>query len=337
MLNPKIKKILLALVPILLVGLGIVGTITITSNEDGSVEIKTEATLLGPNADVEYSSEQVNAQVDETVTEEPGEIPTVEVVDGGQITDCPEESEECAKGAALPALDITSPATFYNSVIDQCLDFDGAYGSQCYDEMAYFHFIYTGRWLSTNGTGAAYGIWDAREYNNPINSETGETYYEFITDPAQLKAGDFIVFTGGQYGHVGAAVGSYNNGYITLLGTNQGGRACAGGGSAANVINISLANFRGAFRPRIWIEKEPEAPAIPVTGCSDWDVVEGDTMSKIMLECENTVVYGEPMNEYAKTWYSQKINPGQSVYYGWTHGTGYGLYAGDYLLHETEK
>ena len=51
-------------------------------------------------------------------------------------------------------------------------------------------------------------------------------------------------------------------------------------------------------------------------------------MSKIMLECENTVVYGEAMNAYAKTWYSLIYVPGQSVYDGWNSKTGVGLHAG---------
>ena len=54
------------------------------------------------------------------------------------------------------------------------------------------------------------------------------------------------------------------------------------------------------------------APIIPITGCVQWYVEHGDTMSKIMLECENTVVYGEPMNEYEKLVFND-IKPGQSV------------------------
>lgn len=336
MLDSNIKKIIAAIVAVLLVGFGTAGTVTLVTNENGSVEIKTETVIENSNASVEYSEETVPAVVDETILETDegaivvDDVPTVVEVDGGRVEDCPEDSEECAKGAVLPPLDITSPYTFYKSVIDQCIDFDGAYGSQCYDEMAYFHHVYTGRWLSTNGTGAAYGIWDARDYNNPINPETGENYYEFITDPTQLRYGDFAVFYGGLYGHVGDVVGTYNDGYIALLGTNQGGRACAGGGSAANVINISLANFRGAFRPRIWIPK-PEPTPTPAESCDVVEVNAGDTMGAIMERCEGEIKWGEAMDEYARSWKSTKYTIYPTVYDGWASEGGYGLFAGDVI------
>ncbi len=336
MLNSNIKKVIAAIVAVLLVGFGTAGTVTLVTHEDGSVEIKTETVIENSNATVEYAEEQVPAQIDGTILETDegnivvDDVPTVETVDGGIVEDCPEDSEECAKGAVLPSLDITSPNTFYNSVIDQCIDFDGAFGSQCYDEFAYFHYVYTGHWLSTNGTGAAYGIWDARDYNNPINPETGETYYELITDPTQVRPGDFIVFYGGRYGHTGNAMGYYNNGYIALLGTNQGGRACTGGGSAANVINISMSNFRGAFRPRIWIPK-PEPTPTPSENCDVIEVKAGDTMGAIMERCEGETKWGEAMNEYARSWKSTKYALYPTVYDGWASEGGYGLFAGDVI------
>ena len=59
-------------------------------------------------------------------------------------------------------------------------------------------------------------------------------------------------------------------------------------------------------------------------------------MSGIMLACENTVVYGEAMDAYAKTWYSLKVKPEQSVYDGWKSESGVGLYAGDDIEHRTK-
>jgi hypothetical protein len=100
---------------------------------------------------------------------------------------------------------------------------------------------------------------------------------------------------------------------------------------------MSLKTFKGAFRPKIYIKPEPVAPIIPITGCVQWYVEHGDTMSKIMLECENTVVYGEPMNEYARSWYSMIFKPGQSVYDGWMSESGVGLYAGDEIEHKVDK
>ena len=50
-----------------------------------------------------------------------------------------------------------------------------------------------------------------------------------------------------------------------------------------------------------------------------------------MKECRGKIEWGEAMNEYARHWVSTKLVPGQTVFYGWTHGTGYGLYAGDVI------
>lgn len=245
-------------------------SVAINTNTDGKVTI--------------INSEQsVPAVIELDGKEEVIEAPTVESVDAEVVTpkdsECPEDSEECAKGAVLPAIDITSPTTFYNSVLNQCIDFDGAYGSQCYDEMAYFHYVYTGRWLSTAGTGGAYGIWDARDYNNKGNE------YELVYNVGDIKPGDFVVFHNGRYGHVGMAVGYPHNGYVALLGTNQGGSACPGGGAAANVINMNLWSFSGAFRPRSWIPPEPTPEPEPTPAPSnvvEYTYVKGDYFSKVI-------------------------------------------------------
>ena len=199
----------------------------------------------------------------------------------------------------MPYLDITSPSTVYNSVIDQCVDFDGAWGSQCFDLMAYFHYLYTGRWLSANGTGAAYGIWDARDYNNSGNE------YELIYNLYDVKAGDWIIFHNGIYGHVGMALGGYNNGYVALLGTNQGGTPCAGGGAVANVINMSLASFSGAFRPRMWIQPEPvPEPTL------DNVYKAGDTFGQYLLDhglATEETLWSEDIKYYNEQLYKQGI------------------------------
>lgn len=236
---------------------------------------------------IEFAEEQISTENDLGLEIQAA---TVDSVDGGKIQECPEESVECAKGAVLPPLDITSPETVYNSLIGQCVDFDSAFGSQCYDEMAYFHYLYTGRWLSTAGTGGAYGIWEARDYNNQGDE------YELIYDTHSIKAGDWVVFHNGIYGHVGMALGSYNNGYIALLGTNQGGTPCDGGGAAANVINMSLTSFSGAFRPRIWIQPEP-APE----PASDNIYKVGDTFGQYLLDhglSSEDTLWSEDINYY---------------------------------------
>ena len=268
-MDSKIKKLIGALVIVIV---AVLTGATIAVNVSNGV----------PTISIQYSEAEVptlveaeNGQVEEI------EAPTVEAVDSKIVTgeECPEDSEECAKGAWLPSIDISTYNSFKNSVIGQCIDFDGAYGSQCYDLMAYFHKVYTGRWLSTAGTGSAYGIWDARDYNNSGNE------YELIYNPRDIKPGDFVVFHNGVYGHVGMALGYYNNGYVALLGTNQGGYACPGGGSSANIINISLNTFSGAFRPRSWIVPEPTPEPEPTPAPSNivtYTYVKGDYFSKVI-------------------------------------------------------
>lgn len=277
---------------------------------------------------IEFAEDQ---NIETKIETSDGEIevisaPVVDSVDSLNV-ECP-ENEECGLGKYVYAPTET-PTAFKDYTIGKCWDTDnypeGA-KAQCWDLGDLFWQNYAGRNLSTCDTGMAKGIWNCKEYN-------AGNQFELITDSLKLQLGDWIIFGSGQYGHIGMAMGGYNNGYIALLGENQGGKACDYGGSSANIINISLNSFIGAFRPKSYIKPEPKPEPIPISGCVRWHVLRGDTMSKIMLECEGTIKYGEPMNEYAKTWYSLVYKPGQSVYDGWNSSTGVGLYAGDDIEH----
>lgn len=229
----------------------------------------------GGNASIEYSDEQRKATItlgneandpeaEEFGLGEAGEeveiddIPTVEEInvdgpvmdvdagDGVSSVECP-EGEECGIGAFIYAPTET-PSAFKNYTLGKCLNTDDnptnrGWGAQCWDLADVFFQNVSGRRAQTCGTGAAKGmIADGCWQKNAGNE------FEMIWDPTQLQAGDWVIFTNGQWGHVGMALGSYNNGYITLLGQNQNGGYCDGGGSATNIINISLKNFGGAFR-----------------------------------------------------------------------------------------
>lgn len=320
-LNPK--SIISAAI-ILIIGL-IAGTgFALNFTPDGEVTVETDFTM-------ELADEQVPAIIEGADgSQEIVNAPTVEEVDGGPIEECP-EGEECGLGAYV-YVDVSTVQTIRSSIEGLCINVDGYAGSQCWDTSAAVSENMTGRRLTTCGTGAASGMMNCWEQN------AGDDY-EVIWDATKVQPGDIAVFGGGLYGHTGVILGYYNDGYVALLSTNQGGKACPGGGSSANVINISMKNFLGAYRWKEYIKPEPtiepELP-LPVSNCVKWHVEKGDTMSKIMLECENTVVYGEAMNAYAKTWYSLIYVPGQSVYDGWHSKTGVGLYAGDDIEHRTE-
>ena len=322
-LKTNYKKYLVYLVVIILAILSGAGIdVVIRPNEDGEI-------ILDASFSMQLASKQQPAilETEEGTEIESEDIVTVEEIDGNQLVDeCP-EGEECGKGKYIYAPTETFTA-FKDYTLGNCYNVDGAYGSQCWDLAALFWMNYTedGRTFSTCGTGAAKGSWNCKEYN-------AGNEFELIYDPTALQAGDWVIFGSGQYGHVGMALGSYNNGYVTLLGQNQGGAACEGGGSATNIINISLKSFVGAFRPKTYIKPEPTPTPLPISNCIKWHVERGDTMSKIMLECEGTVIYGKPMDDYAKTWYSLIYKPNQSVYDGWHSKTGVGLYAGDDIEH----
>lgn len=316
--NITLKDVILVIVT-LIVGIlgGSAATNIVWNGEEATIEVKSNT--------LELSEEQVPAiiETDEGTIE--ADVPTVEAVDNAEAVEECGEGEECGQGWWV---DTSTPQTFSNATYGQCVDTDGHYGSQCWDLGNLFWQNYAGRTLSTCGTGAAKGTLNCYEYN--AGSE-----FEMVWDSNSLQAGDWVIFTNGQYGHIGMAMGDSNNGYIALLGTNQGGKACSGGGSTANIINISLKNFGGAFRPKSYIKVEPVAPEIPITGCVEWGVERGDTMSKIMLECEGTIVYGEAMNQYADSWVSRIIKPGQTVLQGWHSESGVGLYESDIIDHKT--
>ena len=330
-----INKII-ALLSVLVV-LGVVGIIIFILNSKPTIENKNDI-ATSTTAEIEYATTSIPAEItlsQEINTEtgqgaiEANEIPTIEAVgSNGPVTEenlveCP-EGEECGQGAYTPSLDISTPQAFANAVLGQCIDVDGYYGSQCWDLMAAYFINYTGHTLYTCGTGAAKGtIADGCWQQNAGNDFT------MIWNASEIQAGDIAVYSTGQWGHIGMAMGSYNNGYFTLLGENQGGQACPGGGGAANIINLSTRDFIGAFRPNIYIHSDPDPE--PVDECKTWNVKAGDTLGQIMLTCRNEIKWGEEMNEYAKHWFSTIINSGNSVYYGWTHGTGYGLFAGDVI------
>lgn len=289
------------------------------------------------------------------------DIPTVESVDsdGLQVkaedetpTECP-EGEECGQGAAYPYVNTNTPQAFLNATLGGCYDVDGYYDEQCWDYAALFFLNYAGHTFYTCGTGAAKGaIADGCWQKNAGNE------FEMVWDARQLQAGDWVVFNNGQYGHVGMATGSYNNGYVTLAGQNQGGGLCAGStmGAKVNLINISTKYFAGAFRPKTYIVPKPTPAPTPKptptptpkptpaptptptpssnTGnntsttdrCKEWTLKWGDTLGKIMLTCEGRVQWGAAMDAYAQTWVDKET--GKVVFDGWNTYPGIGLYAG---------
>ena len=237
-----------------LIGIGV--TIKINS-ETGEI-------IINP---VTYSEEQIPAFIEDDKGEviEVEGIPTVEEVDGGLFED-KDTGLSTAEGEYedlgwSETFNVSSPEAFKNDTLNKCIVANNKWGAQCVSLARVFWWSYADRDVSTCGTGMAKGMMECSEQN------AGDEFKVFWSeDYSQIQAGDWLVFTGGQYGHVGMALGSVNKGYVTLLGENQGGTACPEGGSATNIINISIKNLIGFYRPKAYIKPPKPTPVAPDTG-----------------------------------------------------------------------
>jgi len=239
------------------------------------------------NVTIDYSMDQEPALLEDMgeVTEFNGEeIPTVEEVDGGLFEDettgvSTTEGDYDDLGWA-EWYNTSSPEAFRNDTIGKCIYANNRYGAQCVSLSRVFWWSYANRDVSTCGTGMAKGMMKCAEQN------AGKDFLIFWADSKnQIQAGDWLVFDGGQYGHVGMALGAVKNGYVALLGENQGGKACEKGGSATNIINMSVKNLIGFYRPKAYVKPEPKpepkpTPA-PAPAKETYTVVKGDTLGGI--------------------------------------------------------
>lgn len=219
------------------------------------------------------------------------EIKTVEEIDGGKF-------EDITTGVSVTEGDyedlgwsetynVSSPEAFKNDTLGKCIIANNRYGAQCVSLARVFWWSYANRDVSTCGTGAAKGMMNCAEQN------AGKDFLIYWADSKdKIQAGDWLVFDGGQYGHVGMALGPVKNGYVALLGENQGGHSCGQGvgGAATNIVNISTKNLIGFYRPKAYVKPEPKptpkptpAPTpAPETGKIKYVVKKGDTLGAIL-------------------------------------------------------
>ena len=211
--------------------------------------------------------------VNEKGEEQTIEAPTIDFIDGSEV---PNQTTEDGQGAVH---DTSSFMAYYNSVgVGACIN--NAFGAQCFALANDFWANYTGgRALSSCGTGAAKGTLNCWEYNAGDN-------FEMVWDSTKIQPGDWVVTTGGTWGHIFMAMGYYNNGYIAGFGQNQGGGYCPLGGAATNIANIKLDNFGGAFRPKTYIDPSPSPTPPSPTPSGDkvsYSYVYGDYFSKVLV------------------------------------------------------
>lgn len=193
-------------------------------------------------------------------------IPTMEEVDGGQFKD-KDTGVSVVEGEYKDlgwseTFNVSSPESFKNETLNRCIIANNYYGAQCVSLARVFWWSYADRDVSTCGTGMAKGMMKCSAEN------AGDDFLVYGSeDKSEIQAGDWLVFDGGEYGHIGMALGPVINGYVTLLGENQGGHSCGDnvGGSATNIININIKNLIGFYRPKAYIKPEPEPIAAPDT------------------------------------------------------------------------
>lgn len=147
--------------------------------------------------------------------------------------------------------------------------------------------------------------------------------FKYIDQPVQGAIGSGGFNT--QYGHT--AMYLYSTGAHTAM-VND-----------ANYVPLTVSTHNMNIDGWVWVvpgsynpqpEPTPTPTPEPVADCTKILVKKGDTMGAIMKRCTGEVVWAN-MNEYADSWFSKRI--GETVYYGWTHGSGYGLYAGDTITY----
>lgn len=266
-MSKTIKKILIG------AGILAIGTLTgvillaVSYRPEMEEVVKTEKTTEEiPTNAIVLSEEQIPTLVENDRGELTEEIyPTVEEVDGGKFED---EYTGISTSSAgnysdlgwSETYDTSTPEAFKNATLGKCIIANNIYGAQCVSLARVFWWSYADRDVSTCGTGAAKGMVECPDLN------AGEEFAYIATSNAdEVQTGDWLIFTGGLWGHVGMALGPATNGYVALLGENQGGTSCGEGvgGSATNIINLSTKNLIGIYRPKAYIKDETSESTTP--------------------------------------------------------------------------
>ena len=194
---------------------------------------------------------------------------------------------------------------------------DNGNGWQC---SRYTAWLATGQW-SYNQQHPDYGPVNGKDVAEWLVKYYG---YKYIDKPVKGAIGSGGFNT--RYGH--SVVYLYSTGDNTAM-VND-----------ANFVPLTVATHNMNIEGWVWVvpgsyEPEPEPEPQPVVPdapkCDIRNVVKGDTLGQIMLECTGEIEWGDAMKEYAKHWHSTKFKLFNSVYDGWISENGVGLFAGDII------
>lgn len=231
----------------------IIGLINKFQNKEYTVEAKLETTYKISDTPVPAFFQNDKGELTEDFS-----IPTMEEVDGGQFKDKDtgvSVADEYTDLGWVEEYDTSTPEAFTDATLGRCIIANNYYGAQCVSLARVFWWSYADRDVSTCGTGMASGMMNCSDEN------AGDDFLVFGRQAKdEIQAGDWLIFNGGKYGHVGMALGPVVNGYVTLLGENQGGRSCEEGGAATNIINLNIKNLLGFYRPKAYIKVTPASP-----------------------------------------------------------------------------
>ena len=280
------KKILGCIVGgVALIAAAITGAVVNININDGKI-----------NASIIYSQEETPAVIEgdrgevyETTEINGEEIPTVEQVDGGMFED--KDTGVSALTTDVYYKDLgwsewyptDTPEAFKNATLGHCIYANNYWGAQCVSLSRVYWWSYADRDVSTCGTGMAKGMMDCADEN------AGDDF-EVHWGIAGVQAGDWIIWGTGTYGHVAMALGPQSGNYVTVLGENQGGRPCEGGGAATNIINLNVNGVIGYYRPKAYIKPAPTPEPTPTptpTPSEDtivYTVKKGDTLGQILRD-----------------------------------------------------
>lgn len=262
-----LKTVLMILIPLIvgILGGSVVTTTISVKSPETEKEIIVETVVKSTTTTLVQSDSDVTTLVEgdrgELVEET---LPTYESIDGGQFKDKTtgvslSEGEFKALGA-IESVDTSSPLAFKDSTLGRCIIANNVYGAQCVSLARAFWLDYAGRDVSTCQTGVAKGMMSCYEQN------AGDDF-EVIWNKEDIIAGTWVVTDGSWTGHICMALGPVNTaGYVACLGENQNGPSCGEGigGSATNIVNLSMKNFIGGYTPKTYIP-EPEPEELPDT------------------------------------------------------------------------
>ena len=139
-----------------------------------------------------------------------------------------------------------------SATIHNMYDVDGYYSGQCWDFCSLLWWQYGYTLITKAGGGLACDCWN---YSRLVNSQPP---FISLTGKENIKRGDVLVWNQSSYypgSHIAFADEDYNGtNYINAFGQNQYG---SGGGSPAEVRNLSLNSFLGIFRNTMWMGDTP--------------------------------------------------------------------------------